>query len=250
MPQLQRLVITSEQLQGEQIALTQEQQHYLGRVLRQQTGSRFIAMNGKGQWWLAKLDSPKSAHILESLNITTELTIPVTLMVAPAKGNAFDQVVRCTTELGISRLVPLLSERTLLKPSPHKCLRWRRIAIEAAEQSCRQVIPEVLDPMSLTAALRWSQQRGQTTAQYICVTDSAVSGLLSKLAPTQGIILMTGPEGGWTTTEQKQAILAGYRPVSLGRRILKATTAPITALSVIAAHLEQHSVSEQQEGVT
>ncbi|MEO0377680.1 MAG: 16S rRNA (uracil(1498)-N(3))-methyltransferase [Cyanobacteria bacterium P01_A01_bin.17] len=243
MPQLQRLVIASEQLQGAKISLTQKQQHYLSRVLRQHSGNRFIAMNGKGQWWLAELDSPISAHILEPLNITTELPIPITLMVAPAKGNAFDQVVRHTTELGISRLVPLLSERTLLKPSPNKCLRWQRIAIEAAEQSCRQVIPEVLDPMSLTAAIQWSQQQCKTAAQYICVTDSDAPGLLGNLRPGHDIILMTGPEGGWTAIEQEQAIQADYQPVSLGRRILRATTAPITALSVIAAHLEQRNVS-------
>lgn len=243
MPQLQRVVIASEQLQGEQIALTNEQQHYLTRVLRLHPGDRFIAMNGKGQWWIAELNSSMSAQILQPLNITTELPVPITLMVAPAKGNAFDQVVRCTTELGISRLIPLLSERTLLKPSSNKYLRWQRIAIEAAEQSCRQVIPEVLDPMSLAAALRWSQEQCKATAKYICVVDSAAPGLLNNLAPEQGIILMTGPEGGWTAVEQEQAIQANYQPVSLGQRILRAATAPITALSVIAAHLEQRHVS-------
>jgi 16S rRNA (uracil1498-N3)-methyltransferase len=242
-PQLQRLVIASEQLQGRQIDLTHEQQHYLNRVLRLQTGDRFIAMNGKGQWWLAELELPPSARILESLSISTELPIPVTLMVAPAKGNYFDQVVRCTTELGINCLVPLLSERTLLKPSLQKCLRWRRIATEAAEQSCRQVIPEILDPMSLSVALRWSQQQFEAATQYICVTDSTAPGLLGNLTQTQGITLMTGPEGGWTAVEQAQAILAGYQPVSLGQRILRAATAPVTALSVIAAYLEQRDIS-------
>jgi 16S rRNA (uracil1498-N3)-methyltransferase len=242
-PQLQRLVIASEQLQGRQVNLTHEQQHYLNRVLRLQAGDRFIAMNGKGQWWLAELELPPSARLLESLSISTELPIPVTLMVAPAKGSDFDQVVRCTTELGINYLVPLLSERTLLKPSAQKCLRWRRIATEAAEQSCRQVIPEILDPMSLSVALRWSQERFEAATQYICVTDSTAPGLLGNLAPAQGITLMTGPEGGWTAVEQAQAILAGYQPVSLGQRILRAATAPVTALSVIAAHLEQRDIS-------
>lgn len=243
MPQLQRLVITSEQLQGKQINLTHEQQHYLCRVLRLQSGDHFIAMDGKGRWWLAELEVITSAHILEPLHISTELPMPVTLIVAPAKGNYFDQVVRCTTELGVSCLVPLLSERTLLKPSSQKCLRWQRIANEAAEQSCRQIIPEILDPMPLAAALQWSKQRLETAAHYICVTDSAAPGLLGTLIEGQGITLMTGPEGGWTETEQEQALSAGYQPVSLGQRVLRAATAPVTALSVIAAHLEQRHIS-------
>ncbi len=243
MAQLQRLVISSEQRQGKQIDLTHEQQHYLCRVLRLQAEDRFIAMDGKGHWWLAELKGVTSAQILEPLQISTELPMPVTLMVAPTKGNYFDQVVRCTTELGISCLIPLLSERTLLKPSSQKCLRWRRIANEAAEQSYRQIIPAIQDPMSLPLALRWSQQQQLTTAQYICVTDSTAPGLLGTLVPGQGITLMTGPEGGWTAAEQEQAILAGYQPVSLGQRILRAATAPVTALSVIAAYLEQRNIS-------
>ncbi len=241
MAQLQRLVISPQQFHKSWIRLNDEQRHYLGRVLRLQTGDRFIAMDGQGLWSLAELRDSETAQVIEVLNVTTELPLSVTLLVAPAKGNAFEQVVRCTTELGITCLVPVISERTILKPSPQKCMRWRRIATEAAEQSCRQVIPNILDPMSLSAALRWSQQFQQehAAAQYICVTDAISPSLLGTLVRGQNIILMTGPEGGWTALEEEQATLAGYQPVSLGQRILRAATAPIAALSVVAAHLEQ-----------
>ncbi|MGB7414073.1 MAG: 16S rRNA (uracil(1498)-N(3))-methyltransferase [Thermosynechococcaceae cyanobacterium] len=239
MPQLQRLAIASQQLHESKIDLTPEQQHYLGRVLRLQGGDRFIAMNGQGQWWLAELQDSSLAHIIEPLEASTELPIPVVLMVAPTKGNHFDQVVRCATELGVTSLVPVLSDRTVLKPSPQKSVRWQRIATEAAEQSCRQVIPSILAPMSFAAALHWSQREHPAAAQYICVTAAGATGLLGTLERTMGIIVMTGPEGGWTPQEEQQAITAGYQPVSLGRRILRAATAPIAAMALVAAHLDQ-----------
>ncbi|MGF1604468.1 MAG: 16S rRNA (uracil(1498)-N(3))-methyltransferase [Thermosynechococcaceae cyanobacterium] len=247
MPQLQRLAISSQQLHESKITLTPEQQHYLGRVLRLQGGDRFIAMNGQGQWWLAELQNSSLAHIVDTLAASTELSIPVVLMVAPTKGNHFDQVVRCTTELGVKSLVPVLSDRTVLKPSPQKSVRWQRIATEAAEQSCRQVIPNILTPMTFSAALHWSQQEHPTATQYICVTAAEAPGLLGTLERTTGTIVMTGPEGGWTPQEEQQAIAAGYQPVSLGRRILRAATAPVAAMSLVAAYLDQqdaHSLKE------
>ena len=242
MAQLQRLAIAPEQLNQSCITLDAEQAHYLRRVLRLAEGDRFIAMNGQGQWWLAELqgDQPQ-AQVLESLSIQTELPVPVTLMVAPAKGRGFDEVVRCSTELGVTCVVPLLSERTLVHPSLHKLERWRRIAKEAAEQCQRQVIPEIRAPLPLPQALQWGQSAlGSHQAQYICVTTSNAPNLWCCLDPLlpAGITVMTGPEGGWSSAERDQAVTAGVQPVSLGRRVLRAVTAPLSALSVISTHLE------------
>lgn len=134
MPQLQRIAISPFQLQSGQISLTQQQQHYLGRVLRLREGDRFIAMDGMGKWWLAQLTG-EQAQVLEPLEVQTELPVSITLMVALPKGNGFDEVVRCCTELGVACIAPVVSDRTLLNPSPQKLERWRRIAAEAAEQS-------------------------------------------------------------------------------------------------------------------
>ena len=133
MTQLQRLVITDAQIDQQQILLTIEQQHYLSRVLRLRSGDQFIAMNGQGQGWLASLVSDR-AHILESIHAQSELPISVTLVLALPKGNGLDEVVRQTTELGVTCIAPVISERTLLNPSANKLERWRRIAQEAAEQ--------------------------------------------------------------------------------------------------------------------
>ncbi|MEH2180023.1 16S rRNA (uracil(1498)-N(3))-methyltransferase [Nostoc sp.] len=234
MSQLQRITIAPSQLQQEQILLTKEQQHYLGRVLRLREGDRFIAMDGRGKWWLAQL-AGEQAQVLEALLVETELPVSITLMVALPKGNGFDEVVRCCTELGVACIAPVLSDRTLLHPSPQKLERWRRIAAEAAEQSERSFVPTILEPVAFNTSLSFANSQ-----QYICVARGDFPHLKDCLyhKGQETIIIATGPEGGWTTEEIENAKSAGFQPVSLGRRILRAVTAPVVALSLITATCE------------
>ena len=233
-----RLVISPEQRQTDKINLTSAQQHYLKRVLRMQNGDRFVAIDGRGKSWLAEI-SGESAYIIEAINISTELPVFVTLIAALPKGNNFEQVVRSCTELGVSTFIPTLSGRTLLKPSFHKLERWRKIATEAAEQSERQIVPAILNPVSFTEAL--STVSNKETARYICVARGDLPSLWSCLEAKseEEIVIAIGCEGGWTTAEVNQAIELGYQPVSLGRRILRAVTAPIVAVSMVVAAFER-----------
>lgn len=232
MAQLQRLAIASTQLQHEQILLTPEQQHYLGRVLRLRAGDRFVAMDGQGKSWLAVISADR-AQIIESIVVESELPVAVTLILALPKGNGFDDVVRCCTEIGVSCMMPIISDRTLLQPSPQKVERWRRIAAEAAEQSERGIIPTILAPITFSSALKSTAPQ-----RYICVTRREALHLKSVLAQSTSsaeIAIAIGPEGGWTPQETDTAISSGFQPVSLGRRILRAVTAPIVAMSLVAA---------------
>ncbi|NJN85469.1 MAG: 16S rRNA (uracil(1498)-N(3))-methyltransferase [Leptolyngbyaceae cyanobacterium SL_7_1] len=238
-PQLQRIAITPAQQHDRHIDLNSQQIHYLSRVLRLKPGDRFIALNGQGQWWLAELADDTSATVLESIPIHTELSRSVILLVAMPKGNGMDDIVRQVTELGVATIVPLLSDRTLLHPSPHKLERWRRIAQEATEQSERQLIPTVTEPRSLGQAIEtWNSE---TAHCYLCLARGShphLLGCLQTAQPQTPIVLATGPEGGWTPTEVDQAIAASYQPVSLGKRVLRTLTAPAMALALIAARLE------------
>ncbi|AUB36476.1 rsmE, 16S rRNA [Nostoc flagelliforme CCNUN1] len=234
MSQLQRIAIAPSQLQEGQILLTKEQQHYLGRVLRLREGDRFIAMDGKGKWWLSQLTG-EQARVLEALLVETELPVSITLMVALPKGNGFDEVVRCSTELGVTCIAPVLSDRTLLHPSPQKLERWRRIAAEAAEQSERSFVPTILEPVTFNTAVT----ANQTSHRYVCEARGEYPHLNKVLnSISDEIVIATGPEGGWTTQEIENAIAFGFQPVSLGRRILRAVTAPVVALSLITAACE------------
>jgi 16S rRNA (uracil1498-N3)-methyltransferase len=234
--QLQRIALHPDQIQAQQIQLKPDQQHYLSRVLRLQVGDRFISMDGAGHWWLSELQEAGTAAIVEPLVAQTELPIAVTLMAALPKGSGFDEVVRQATELGVTAIAPILSDRTLLNPSPNKLERWRRIAAEAAEQSERLIIPEILEPQPFSQALTLDVEVG-----YICVTRQDAPHLwqqlqsLAQSAALPAIGVAIGPEGGWTDAEVEQAIAAGYQPVSLGNRILRAVTAPLAALALVSS---------------
>ncbi|MCU0549631.1 MAG: 16S rRNA (uracil(1498)-N(3))-methyltransferase [Leptolyngbya sp. Prado105] len=218
------------------VELTSEQQHYLQRVLRLKNGDRFIALDGKGQTWLAILGSDQ-ATLIESVQASSELTLSVTLLLALPK-NGFDDVVRQVTELGVSCIVPMISDRTLLKPSHNKLDRWRKIAQEAAEQCERQIVPTILEPMPFQQALALEAE-----SKYICAERSSSQHLLN-CELSESVIVAIGCEGGWTHQELDMAIAQNYQPVTLGKRILRAVTAPITALSLIAGMIESRTLSE------
>ncbi len=147
-----RLVIAPEQIKEDLINLDPQQLHYLLRVLRLKNGDRFIALDGAGNSWIAEIED-KSANIIESIDLNTELSISLNLITALPKGSGYEQVVRCCTELGVSSFIPVISDRTILKPSPNKVQRWRKIATEAAEQSERQIVPTVFEPVKFIAAI-------------------------------------------------------------------------------------------------
>ena len=250
--QLQRLVIHPGQLQNGRVQLAPPQQHYLTRVLRLGEGDRVIVMDGVGHAWLATLvqcsNSLPQVKLLEPLTAHTELPIRVALVAALPKGNGFDDVVRQATELGVDQILPVMSDRTLLHPSPQRVERWQRIANEAAEQSERLCVPRVYPPIPFTTYLQQAsdslQPSDRLMQKYLCVARRTSQHLLDRLhsacsdATVGLIVIAIGPEGGWTPAEVEQAIAAGYQPVSLGARVLRAVTAPLVALSLIAAVYE------------
>jgi 16S rRNA (uracil1498-N3)-methyltransferase len=229
-----RLLLDFNTLENGLIALTSEQSHYLKKVVRLKSHDHFIALNGQGQAWLAEIID-NSAHLLEAINETSELPVQVNLMVAIPK-NGFDDIVRAATELGVYRIIPLLTERGLVNPSPQKIDRWRKIAREAVEQSERQIIPIIEEPQSFLAIL--SRGANPQTTCYIGVTRRTVAPLLSQLQASTEITMAIGPEGGWTEAEIEQALAADFVPVSLGKRILRTITAPLVALAIINAYLD------------
>ena len=254
MAQLQRLAVNPAQICDRKIDLTREQQHYLNRVLRLQAGDRFIAMDGRGHWWSAVLEVRETglfASIAEEIAENTELPVEVTLMAALPKGNGFDEVVRQAAELGVASIVPVTSDRTLLKPSSQKVDRWKRIAAEAAEQSERQIVPTILEPVSFDIAVKDCFQkyrficlaRGENRHLWDCLVSLEPPGPPLIRGEQDGeelsIVIATGPEGGWTDGEVEKAIELGFEAVSLGSRILRAVTAPIVALSLVGAAFEK-----------
>jgi 16S rRNA (uracil1498-N3)-methyltransferase len=208
-------------------------------VIRLQSGDRFHAIDGTGKLYLAEINGD-TAQIIELItDDDRELPITTTLICALPKGNGFDDVVRACTELGVTTILPAIGDRTLLQPSPHKLIRWCKIAQEAAEQSERTQIPHIERPQSFQEIL---QQLADGGGKYICEARGDYPHLLYCLATaphTTDITIAIGPEGGWTDNELNTSLDRGFQPVSLGRRVLRAISAPVVAMSLIAGMWEQ-----------
>lgn len=230
---MNRLVVAPQQITENAIALDEHQLHYLLRVLRLVNGDRFIALDGSGSSWIAEIED-KQATIIESIDIQTELSKEFSLITALPKGSGYEQVIRCCTELGVSNFIPVISSRTILKPSANKVQRWRKIATEAAEQSERQIVPNIITPDKFITAM---QNLPSARDKYICVARGDIPSLWSCLQNNQAksLVIATGCEGGWTKEEIDSAIALGFQPVSLGDRILRAITAPIVVSSLVNA---------------
>jgi 16S rRNA (uracil1498-N3)-methyltransferase len=240
---LQRIAIAPTQIVNNDILLTPAQHHYLTRVLRLQTGGQFQAIDGTGQLYLCEL-AASNAQIVELITPLVGTTPehrklpPITLICALPKGNNFDDIVRACTELGVTDILPAMSERTLLVPSPQKQQRWGKIAQEATEQSERLTVPTIAEPRPLQRIL---SELPELSDKYLCEARGEYPHLLTRLQSRQlidrPIIVAIGPEGGWTPTEIQLGIAYQFQLVSLGRQILRTITAPIVALSIVTAAL-------------
>jgi 16S rRNA (uracil1498-N3)-methyltransferase len=237
---LQRITIALNQINDDLITLTPEQHHYLTRVIRLRTGDRFQAIDGTGTCYLAEITAQNAQIIQIVSTVNRELAQPISLICALPKGNNFDDIVRACTELGVTTILPAISDRTLLNPSPQKLQRWRKIAQEAAEQSERLLIPTIEEPQSLQHIFGQLPDR---SAKYLCEARGKHPHLLTSLQSTQltdtPIIIAIGPEGGWTDGEIDLAIESHFQLVSLGSQILRTITAPIVALSIVSAVISQ-----------
>ena len=222
-----RLYTHSALQEGETVNLTDNQVHYLYHVMRRTVGDEFLLFNGQDGEWLGQAEVlTKKQGCIRLIRQTQEQTQtkgPVLAMSLIKKDN-FDLVLQKATELGVQKIIPLLTERTVV--SKLNMERAKSILIEAAEQCERLDIPQILEPTAFKVFLQmdvgqkvYLSERGQT------------SGCLDKSNP---ICFVVGPEGGWSPNEI-QAFERQNDTVSLnlGRLILRAETA---AIGILAAH--------------
>jgi 16S rRNA (uracil1498-N3)-methyltransferase len=259
---LQRLTLDRSQLNmpivpSVLLTLTSEQKHYLCNVLRLGTGAEFIALDGLGHGWLAQIQPDlKQAQILAEIPDFPETEIDLRLAIAMPKGNTIESVIRQAAELGVRQILPMWSDRTVVKPNTalgtQKLERWQRIAQEATELSWQTYVPQIASPSNFNDLIssdfsQLSPPNPIAPIKLLCVTHEAPH-LLSHLnqlkleqLPQTAILIATGAEGGWTAPEEVHAIAHNWQPVSLGNQILSAITAPVVALAIIRAALEARS---------
>jgi 16S rRNA (uracil1498-N3)-methyltransferase len=183
---------------------------------------------------------------LEGTISNTELGPPesvakIILGQAMLKGDHMTWAIQKATELGVSAIVPLLTERVVVRPNPDRLNslhgRYARIALDAAQQSERWEIPKIFPPTPMHDFLG---QFEQATIACILVEREPLPGIHS-LPLDKGfqgtVVLMVGPEGGWTYEERHEAEHAHFTPISLGATILRGETAPLAALTILQSRL-------------
>ncbi len=229
-------MIDPQQLQANQIALTAPQLHYLQRVMRLQNGAKFQAIDGAGSLYLVELSVDYGRVLEQFVPAGIELPVKVGLIVAVPK-IGLDEVVRACTELGVSEIYPVTTDRTIVQPSEQKRRRWIEIAKEATEQSERLIVPTI-NPVQ-----PWKTVMMQVTGQRkICAARRDSQHLMSCLDLKESVLIAIGPEGGWTDRELQQSIELGWQPVSLGQRVLRTITAPLAVMSMISGLTESAEV--------
>ena len=151
-------------------------------------------------------------------------------------------IIQKTTELGIHKIIPLISERSQVKLEPDrtkdKLIRWQKIAKEAAEQSGRLVVPEISPIQTFENALKMAQNYQLALIPWEEEKEKNLKSILKSNKTIKNILLLIGPEGGFSQSEVAQAEKAGFTPTSLGRRILRTETAGLAALAMIQYEYE------------
>lgn len=231
-----RLYVAPEQIAGARMHCDGDVARRLAAVLRLRAGDEVRVFDGLGRERRAQveLSTPRrvTLALLDDLPALPEPPVPVTLVCAFPRGNRGDWIVEKATELGVARLVPLAAGRAVLRPGDGRLERWQRIAIEAAEQCGRAVVPAIGGQ---------PPENARVLIAHPGASPSIRSALVAATAPP-AVALFVGPEGGWDRAELTALLDAGGTAVSLGVRTLRVETAAIVAVAeAIAATGEGNS---------
>jgi 16S rRNA (uracil1498-N3)-methyltransferase len=229
------------------VALSAEESAHLIRVLRLDAGARVLVFDGRGAQYLARITTAAKDRVtlalLEPVPPAPEPRVRLTLAQAVLKGDKMDAVIRDATMMGVSAVIPLITDRTVIPRSAVEMgrvrERWHRIAVASAKQCGRAIVPEIGPPERLTALFGAQDAPDVLRLQLIepgavaSATDALPHDGLPVEPSLAGTLIAIGPEGGWSPEEVDQAREAGWRGWTLGARTLRAESAPLAALSIL-----------------
>jgi 16S rRNA (uracil1498-N3)-methyltransferase len=230
-----------EQFDGQRAVVEGDKAHHLGVVLRAQAG-QFYELSDGALVFLGRIESVARERVefalLEELP-ANEPKLRVALLLSVVKFDSFEWAIEKATELGVTSIVPLAAERSekgLLAAAAKRSERWRKLILEAAQQSRRVRLP-VLEPVARaeSAFSIGTERLGIFLSER---ADAPPLRQVLKDTAAADVVLAIGPEGGWTDAEVEMARVAGFRSASLGHLILRAETAVIAALASLSYALE------------
>jgi 16S rRNA (uracil1498-N3)-methyltransferase len=224
---------------GSEVVLPAQAGEHLTRVLRLEAGAALTLFNGEGGEYAATLAPADGRKVIVRVSrhdaVERESLLDITLLQGVARGERMDLIVQKSTELGVTRIVPVLAERSVVKLDPkqrqRKLAHWRAIAVAACEQCGRNRVPEIREPAALgdsIAMLPADSLRCLLSADGDRSLAAAAAG-----ASQRPFVLLIGPEGGLAENERAFARAHGFTGHSLGPRVLRTETAGLAALAVL-----------------
>ena len=235
-----------EQIQDEVVIDGEEFRHAIN-VLRIKEGETVILCDNTGFEYISTVVKINKkdfiARVVEKRQSQTEAITSVTLIAGYLKGDKTELVVQKAVELGAYEIIPVATKRAVVKlddkKASKKVERWNSIAEGGAKQSGRSFVPEVTSVMSFKEALKYAGTLDVVLIPYELAEGMAeTKQVISAIEPGQSVGIFIGPEGGFETAEVEQAMEAGAKAITLGKRILRTETAGLTTLSILMYHLE------------
>lgn len=239
--QRHRFHALTSQISDSGVTLDSDEAHHLARVLRLSAGDRVFVFDGEGSEWECEIavvgKREASLTIIRQLTDEVESPLRLTLAQALVKGDKFDLVVQKATELGVTRIVPMITDHSDIKRAEEragqKLDRWRRISLEALKQCGRRRLVEISEPISFADFCESSAAKNLIFSERGGRNLREIAASLNQ--PTQ-LSISIASEGGWSDAELQQAEKNNFVAVHLGQRILRTETAAIAAVT-LAQHL-------------
>jgi 16S rRNA (uracil1498-N3)-methyltransferase len=231
-----RIYADIDLVDGAKVTLGDEAYHHLIVVLRRIRGDAIVLFNGRGGEHPATIEKvgkrELDVRIGPRRNVERESPLPITLVQAVSKGERMDYTIQKAVELGVTAIQPVITDRVVVRLDAERWARkqehWQGIVVAACEQSGRTRIPRVAPVRDLNDWMPTCPPDAFRLILSLTVTPTVV-----RRAPGQPIVLLVGPEGGWSEIERKLADLAGFAGLALGPRVLRTETAGVAALAVL-----------------
>jgi len=233
-------IVDPKAINNNSLYLSETESHHLSRVFRAKQGDIFHAIDGSGKKYRAVINSISSkkvtADIISTVRLENEPLVKLSLAVGLSRPAKIDYIVEKGTEIGVYRFYFFTSEKTLVEdkldsPAMRKISRWKKLAVSAAKQSLRTVVPEILPPVHLDEILALADDYELALLADMKATPSSIADLMAD-SPRE-ILLMIGPESGLSENEIKRALNAGFRAVKLGPRRLRVETAAVVSATLL-----------------
>ena len=241
---MQRYFVTPDAIQGDRVTITGDDVKHIVRVLRMEAGDEVIVCDGTGRAFHTELtelgDGEVAARIVEELSAQPESPVKITLAQGLPKGDKMDLIIQKGTETGITRFLPLSMSRCIVqyddKKEQKRRERWQKIAKEAAEQSHRNIVPDVANGMTFKQLMNALERFDLVLVPYEMEKARGLRDVLEEHPEAREVCVVIGPEGGIAEEEIETALRAGAMPVTLGPRILRTETAGLFVAACVAYH--------------